>query len=114
MGEPIECYISLRLVRNGEEFASAFGPGIASLLYRVDETGSLNKAAKSMAMAYSKAWRIIRQTESQFGFALIDRDGARGSTLTDKGRELLALYTAVQKAANQAARDVIEQMTIDF
>ena len=41
---------------------SVFGRGIASLCLGVRETGSLNAAAKGMGMAYSKAWRIIKDT----------------------------------------------------
>ena len=41
-----------------------FGRGIASLCIGVRDTGSLNAAAKSMGMAYSKAWRIIKDTGS--------------------------------------------------
>jgi molybdate transport system regulatory protein len=76
---------------------SAFGKGIATLLHGVDELGSLNAAAKKIHMAYSKAWRIVKETEAGFGFLLIDRDGARGSTLTAEGRKLLAAYEELEK-----------------
>lgn len=114
MKEAIECYINLRLVRNGEEFDNAFGPGIANLLRKVAELGSLSKAAKSMGMAYSKAWRIMRNTERQFGFEMIDRDGPRGSSITEKGTQILKMYDAMQKAANDAARKVIEKTELSF
>ena len=35
----------------------AFGPGMVMLLREVERTGSLQKAAKNMNMAYSKAWK---------------------------------------------------------
>jgi len=71
---------------------ATFGKGVATLLRGVEETGSLNAAAKRIKMAYSKAWRIVKETESGFGFLLINRDGARGSTLTKEGVKLLAAY----------------------
>lgn len=114
MKDAIECFINLRLVRNGEKFDNAFGPGVANLLRRVDEMGSLSKAAKSMGMAYSKAWRIMRNTERQFGFEMIDRDGPRGSSLTEKGHQILAMYDEVQKAANDAALKVISKVDLTF
>lgn len=69
-----------------------FGPGIAALCRGVMESGSLNKASKSMGMAYSKAWRIMKEAEEGLGFQLLDRDGARGSTLTPEGMQLLEAY----------------------
>ena len=61
----------------------------------VRETGSLNAAAKRMHMAYSKAWRIIKETESALGIDLLIRDGAHGSTLTPEGNDLLDAYVSI-------------------
>ena len=71
---------------------ATFGKGVATLLRGVEQTGSLNAAAKDIKMAYSKAWRIVKETEAGFGFLLINRDGARGSTLTKEGVKLLEAY----------------------
>ncbi|MDR2197155.1 MAG: LysR family transcriptional regulator [Coriobacteriales bacterium] len=73
-----------------------FGKGIATLLRGVAEYGSLNAAAKKIHMAYSKAWRIVKEAEAGFGFDLINRDGARGSTLTAEGRKLLEAYEVLE------------------
>ena len=56
----------------------------------VRDDGSLNKAAKNMGMAYSKAWRIMKQTEEAFGFNLINRDGAQGRRSQRKNASLSA------------------------
>ena len=69
-----------------------FCKGVATLLRGVEETGSLNASAGQIKMAYSKAWRIVKDAESSFGFLLIRRDGARGSTLTKEGRIILNAY----------------------
>ncbi|MBB3171277.1 winged helix-turn-helix domain-containing protein [Parvibacter caecicola] len=76
---------------------SMFGPGIAKLCDGVRELGSLNAAAKSMGMAYSKAWRIIKDTESTLGIQLLDRDGAHGSQLTEEGNRLLDVYQSISQ-----------------
>lgn len=73
-----------------------FGPGVAALCRGVRDFGSLNAAAKSMRMAYSKAWRIMGETEEALGMPLIIRDGARGSMLTDDGAALLDAYDGLQ------------------
>lgn len=53
------------IIRNKETqaHAPAFGRGIARLCEGVERTGSLNKACKEMGMAYSKAWKIMHNTE---------------------------------------------------
>jgi molybdate transport system regulatory protein len=77
-----------------------FGKGIATLLRGVEDLGSLNAAAKKIHMAYSKAWRIVKETEAGFGFDLINRDGARGSTLTPEGKKLLDAYEKLEADGN--------------
>ena len=90
---------------------SEFGRGVAELCQGVDELGSLNAAAKAMGMAYSKAWRIVHDTEEALGMKLLNRNGARGSTLTKQARALIAAYNtmseSLQDQANDAFRDLI-------
>ena len=88
---------SIRLsIKNPEsESNSLYGRGIASLCQGVRDLGSLNAAAKSMGMAYSKAWRIIKDTEASLGLQLLNRDGAHGSALTEDGNRLLDAYLAI-------------------
>lgn len=75
-----------------DEIPGAFGHGCVLLLQGVAEEHSLNKASKRMGMAYSKAWRIMKEAEAQLGCKLLDRDGARGSTLTPEGQEVMEAY----------------------
>ena len=71
----------------------AFGPGVAELLDGVRRHGSLQGAARDMNMSYSKAWTIMRDAESIWGFPLIRRyvggkDGGR-SVLTKQADIIL-------------------------
>ena len=52
-------------------------------------------------MAYSKAWRIVNEAKGQLGCKLIERDGARGSTLTPTGERAVAVYKGLQAEINQ-------------
>lgn len=72
--------------------AASFGKGSAVLLHGIRDNGSLNKTAKEMGMAYSKAWTLMKKVEEGLGFELIERHGARGSELTPKGKKFLELY----------------------
>ena len=71
--------IRLSITNPASESGSVFGRGIANLCLGVREAGSLNAAAKGMGMAYSKAWRIVKDTEAALGIQLLDRDGLRAS-----------------------------------
>ncbi|MDO4270593.1 MAG: LysR family transcriptional regulator [Eubacteriales bacterium] len=96
-------HLTLRLLAADK----CFGPGPMRLLEGVRETGSLQKAAGSMGMAYSKAWKLIRGLEQAWGFQLLVRrpGGAKGggSTLTEEGLALLERYESLLAEVEQAA-----------
>lgn len=98
--------IRLSIMNPDAESGSLFGRGIASLCLGVRETGSLNAAAKNMGMAYSKAWRIIKETEAALDLQLLNRDGAHGSDLTDAGNKLLDAYLAIEEKLQKEAEDL--------
>ena len=97
--------IRLAVMSEAAESNSQFGRGVANLCMGVRELGSLNAAAKSMKMAYSKAWRIIKETEAALDMQLLDRDGAHGSTLTEEGNKLLDAYIAVDAKLQKVAEE---------
>ena len=103
--------IRLSITNPAAESGSVFGRGIANLCLGVREAGSLNAAAKGMGMAYSKAWRIIKETEAALGIQLLNRDGAHGSTLTEEGDALLDAYISIdaqlQKDAEKAFKTIL-------
>ena len=95
--------IRLSVVNPDTESNSVFGRGIAKLCLGVRETGSLNAAAKSMGMAYSKAWRIIKDTEAALGVQLLYRNGAHGSQLTEDCERILAVYQEIETSLQAEA-----------
>ena len=84
---------------------SQFGRGVANLCIGVRELGSLNAAAKDMKMAYSKAWRIVKETEAALDIQLLNRDGAHGSTLTEEGNKLLDAYIEIDAKLQKIAEE---------
>lgn len=83
-----------------------FGEGPYRLLCAVDETGSLNAAAMSMGMAYTKAIRIVKNAEEALGFPLTTRaiggKNGGGSRLTEDGRRWMERYEKYRDACVQA------------
>ena len=84
-----------------KDLPGVFGHGCVLLLQGIAREHSLNRAAKSMGMAYSKAWRIVNEAEGQLGCKLIERDGARGSALTPAGERAIVAYEELQADINQ-------------
>lgn len=107
----LEPSIRLSITNPASKSNSVFGRGIATLCMGVREKGSLNAAAKDMGMAYSKAWRIIKDTEEALGMQLLVRDGAHGSHLTDNGNDLLDLYVSLDKKATQETLETYKKLT---
>ena len=97
--------IRLAVKSESSESNSQFGRGVANLCLGVRDLGSLNAAAKDMKMAYSKAWRIIKETESALGMQLLNRDGAHGSTLTEDGDKLLDSYLEIDAKLQAIAEE---------
>ena len=107
----LEPAIRLSIKNPESDSGSVFGRGIADLCLGVRETGSLNAAAKGMGMAYSKAWRIIKDTEETLDVQLLLRDGAHGSTLTEDGNRLLDAYLAIEEHLSAEADRLFKEMT---
>ena len=97
-------------IKNDEcKRGAIFGKGVADLCRGVEKYGSLNAAAKKMHMAYSKAWRIVKETEKDLGVQMLDRDGAHGSTLTEEGVKILDAYFAVSESVQAFAESELEK-----
>lgn len=96
MDKDLHLKLTVRLYTDDNQ--RCFGPGIATLLHRVQEHRSLRAAAASMGMAYSKAWRIIRTAEEVFGCKLLSStiggQHGGGAVLTDQAVRLLDAYDA--------------------
>lgn len=93
------------LILNDDE-EKIFGEGPYRLLKAVDETGSLRQAAIGMAMAYTKARKILLNAEKGFGKQLVipTTGGSHGggSVLSPEAKELLAKYELWKKKSREA------------
>jgi len=109
MSEHYKAIVRIRIIGESDETERSFGIGTAQLLRGVKEMASLNKAAKAMGMAYSKAWKSINTTEEHLGYHLIDRNGPKGSALTQEGEEFLEMYDKMCIAAQEAVQGVLDE-----
>ena len=112
MNRDFNCVVRIRVEKSNGQSSHAFGRGIASLLLGIKEFHSLNKAAKNMGMSYSKAWSSINDTEKYLGFKLVERDGQRGSSLTERGERFLEVYELAEAAASATANSILRKLKI--
>ena len=71
-----------------------FGPGIYSLLKKIDQKGTLKEAASSLGMSYRFSWGLIKKAEEKIGDPLITaskggREGGGSTELTELGRRFI-------------------------
>ena len=89
-----------------------FGAGRALLLAKIEEHGSLKKAAEDLGISYRAAWGKIRATEQVLGVKLIAQNGCKkgGHRLTDHGlllkEKYLLWFHEVEMWALRKAREV--------
>lgn len=72
-----------------------FAADDAALLRAIDEEASLNAAATSLGRSYSRAQKRLDRLEEAFGDLVVRRRGGKGgggTTLTDRGREMLHAF----------------------
>ncbi len=102
--------LGLRLTK-GQVF---FGPGLVMLLLALEQTGSLNRAADSVEMSYSKGWNAIKRAEEVLGFSLVEKRtggaGGGGSFLTREGKDFLEKYREFERRAYRAAEEIFREL----
>jgi molybdate transport repressor ModE-like protein len=85
---------------------SPLGDGRVELLRRIAACGSMRMAADALAMSYSRAWTLMRETEERLGTELLNRrvggaDGG-GTRLTPAAHRIVKAYERLRKRAETA------------
>lgn len=73
------------------------GEGRMEILEHVENTGSINQAAKMMKMSYKAVWSKIKFTEKHLNTKIVHTDRKTGSRLTKEGKDLLKKYRLLKK-----------------
>ncbi|MFP4616262.1 MAG: TOBE domain-containing protein [Thiohalorhabdus sp.] len=78
------------------------GQGRAELLERIDELGSMAKAARAMGMGYKRAWDMVEAMNNRADAPLVERvtggRGGGGTRLTEHGRRMIEEFRAAEAA----------------
>lgn len=117
MSKNMHAKVRLTVYNDYNPESRGFGRGIVMLLDNIEKTGSIKKAAGDMGMAYSKAWKILKAVEGEFGIKLLERDGHRGSSLSPQARLLLDSYKNVldeiDEATDKAFKRYFKNLPLD-
>ena len=113
-GKNLHAQVKIVITASEDRKGPSFGKGAAILLRGIEENRSLNKTAKNLHMAYSKAWSMIKKVEEGLGFQLIERYGARGSVLTEDGKKFLDLYEQYEKEVEDYAKATFDKTFAGF
>jgi len=77
------------------------GFGRIKLLKKIDETKSINAAAKALDMSYSKAWKLINDINKYAAEPVIIKNiggkNGGGTTLTPYGKNLVSAFETINK-----------------
>ncbi len=93
-----------------------FGPGVYSLLKKVEETGTIKESASSLGMSYRYAWGLVRKAEEKLKEPLIfahkgGRSGGGGAELTNRGKQFIAdfqlLREQIKRVSETPLQDVV-------
>lgn len=96
----MEVKLRIWIEKNGQLL---FGRGREILLLAIDETGSLNQAAKKLNMSYRAAWGRLKASEDRLGMKLTETSGKkkRGMELTKEGRDFLEKYRILRQETEE-------------
>lgn len=86
------------------------GEGRKEIFERIEETGSINQAAKVMRMSYKGVWSKIKATEKSLNVKLVHTDRKKGSHLTREGKELLEKYRRLKEACLEGDNRIFNEI----
>ena len=103
---------SMWLEGNGTRF---FGPGPVELLQRIEETGSINQAAKAMGMSYKKAWEMVSRLNEIVGSPLVitatGGEKGGGSSLSEEAKQLIEYYQSLRERFRKFMEQETQRLT---
>lgn len=105
----VRCWITIA----GEKH---FGPGPAELLERIQQSGSISKAAEAMGMSYKKAWDMVEHmnVKGSKPYVITQKGGSKGggTELTDTGKSVLASYYKLKERIDKIVQEESELLKL--
>jgi molybdate transport repressor ModE-like protein len=94
-----------------------FGPGVYSLLRKIQEKGTLKEAASSLGMSYRYAWGLIRKAEEKLGEPLISatkggRHGGGSTEMTELGRRYVRDFERFRRMLDEVSEGSLWEVQV--
>jgi molybdate transport system regulatory protein len=94
-----------------------FGPGVYSLLRKIQEKGTLKEAAASLGMSYRYAWGLIKKAEEKLGEPLISatkggRHGGGSTEITELGRRYVRDFEMFRRVLDEVSEGSLHEIQI--
>jgi molybdate transport system regulatory protein len=97
--------------------AGALNSRMIGLLRAIEQTGSINQAAKQTGLSYKGAWQMTERTNNLASKVLISTatGGSKGggTCLTAAGQSLLRLFTQLEQEHRQFLQQLNQRLTND-
>jgi len=107
----IEVYGTVSLKKTDMEF---LGSDRIALLEKIDEYGSITKAAKAVGISYKKAWDTIdainNLSEKPLFLRMTGGKSGGGTSLTEEGREVIRTYRIIQEQHEKFLTNLEDKM----
>lgn len=104
-------------VKGELELAGILDRRMIALLQAIEQTGSINQAARQVGLSYKGAWQIIERANSTAPKALIHTatGGSKGggTALTKAGLALLALFADLEQQHQQFLQQINQRLAED-
>ncbi|MGH4124533.1 MAG: winged helix-turn-helix domain-containing protein [Clostridium sp.] len=96
-----------------EDNIKVFGKGPKMLLLKIDELGSIRKAAISMKLSYTKAWTMILNLEKGTGIKVLEKQiggkNGGGSILTQEVRILIEKFDELEMEVGECITELFNK-----
>ncbi len=94
-----------------------FGPGVYSLLRKIQEKGTLKEAAASLGMSYRYAWGLIKKAEEKLGEPLISatkggRHGGGSTEITELGKRYIRDFERFRRMLDEVSEGALWEAQI--
>jgi molybdate transport system regulatory protein len=90
----------------------SIGPGKIALLEQIERSGSLSEAGRVLKMSYRRAWLLLDDLNRTLGqpvtTASVGGAGGGGARITPFGRQVVAAFRDIERAAAAAAAQQLE------
>ena len=91
------------------------GFGRVELLEKIDELGSINKAALAMHMSYRQAWGLVESMNEKAQKTLVMKQtggrGGGGAYVTEEGKHAIRMFKEVENDFQKFLKEASDKLT---